>query len=691
MSSLLAKLKTTLLFLCFLQSLAAAKLETFPIKFNDFNETSYEVLKNLGSATITFNALQVTPESTNNGFNMSHHSGRFLLKRKFRLYDSQDSSKNATIASFNTSFLINIYRPKNETPAEGLAFVIVPDLEIPLNSSGQYLGLTNSTTDGNSTNKIIAIEIDTFKQGFDPDANHIGLDINTIRSVKSEPLTPHGFEIAPMGPKFFNFWIDYDGGSKIIQVYIAKQDEQTGPTPTKPSSPILEYANLDLRNYTNEYSYFGFSASTGEYIQLNCVLRWNFTINYFPENKESWVHIALKAGIPTIVMLSFFAACLCWCSRKRKTTRTSSDILGKLKSLPGTPREFSYKELDKATNNFDERNKLGEGGFGMVYRGKLSTENKEIAVKRFSRGNLKGQDDFFAELTIINRLRHKHLVPLLGWCHKNMKLLLVYEYMPMGSLDKHLFSAQANVQPLNWTLRQKIISGVASALHYIHHEYDQRVVHRDLKASNIMLDAHFNARLGDFGLARALENEKTSYAEVEGFPGTMGYIAPECFHTGKATQQSDVYAFGAVVLEVVCGQRPGTQIGNFQLVDWVWSLHRDGRLLEAVDERLEDDYDSEQAQRILQLGLACMHPIATDRPRTHVIMQIIEGTVPPSDVPPSRPAFVWPSLSSDIDSSAVNTPNTVTSLSSFITSHFSSGFSEQYLSSREVNTGHPMV
>lgn len=212
--------------------------------------------------------------------------------------------------------------------------------------------------------------------------------------------------------------------------------------------------------------------------------------------------------------------------------------------------------------------------------------------------------------------------------------------MPNGSLDQHLFIGP-NKEPLQWNLRHKIILGVASALHYLHNEYDQRVVHRDLKASNIMLDSEFNTRLGDFGLARALDNGKTSY-EAEGVRGTMGYIAPECFLTGKATRQSDIYAFGAVLLEVVCGQRPGTRIAGFQfLVDWVWMLHRDGKLLEAVDQRLGDNYVGEEANGLLLLGLACSNPKASERPKAEDILQIISGTMSMLVVPPYKPAFVW--------------------------------------------------
>ncbi|KAI8540998.1 hypothetical protein RHMOL_Rhmol08G0028600 [Rhododendron molle] len=199
--------------------------------------------------------------------------------------------------------------------------------------------------------------------------------------------------------------------------------------------------------------------------------------------------------------------------------------------------------------------------------------------------------------------------------------------MPNGSLDALLFSKTPDSKPLSWDQRYNIISRVASALNYLHNEYDQKVVHRDLKAGNIMLDFDFNARLGDFGLARALDKEKTSYSEVKGVAGTLGYIALECFLTGKATQQSDVYAFGVVLLEIVCGLRTGTRIGEFCfLVNWVWSLHREGHILDAVEERIGDECVVEEAKKVLILALACCHPIASGRLRTQAIVHIISDS-----------------------------------------------------------------
>nr|AKV93699.1 clade XVI lectin receptor kinase [Nicotiana benthamiana] len=667
MRLLTPKLNTIFIFFCCLHSISQAKLKKFEKQYGNFDHTYIPFLEIKEPAQISNQALQVTPDTANSHYNMFNNSGRILLKQSFKLWEGDTSSKDSRVASFNSSFLVNIYRLDNKTAAEGLTFLITPDLDLPPNSQGQYLGLTNATTDGKFINRILAVELDTFQQDFDIDDNHIGIDIHSIKSIRSESLAKHGIELAPIGARFYNIWVQYDGIKKVLDVYIAEQDEKNGATPPRPKDPILSH-DLDLRDFVNQESYFGFSASTGNFNQLNCVLRWNFTVEYFQEKNQS-LTLGLGVGVPLFVLFLILVVYLGYYCYKKRVARSESNIVGALKSLPGMPRDFEFKVLKNATDNFDEKNKLGEGGFGVVYKGYLVGENLEIAVKWFSRESMKGQDDFLAELTIINRLRHKHLVKLLGWSHKHGKLILVFEYMPNGSLDKHLFSGP-DKKPLSWQVRYKIVSGVASALHYLHDEFEQKVVHRDLKASNIMLDTNFNARLGDFGLARALDHEKTSYAESEGVLGTMGYIAPECFHTGKATQHSDVYAFGAVLLELVCGQRPGTKVNGFQLfADWVWYLHRDGRILETVDTSLGDDYVAEEAKRLLLLALACSHPIASERPKTQTIVQIISGSVPAPEVPPFKPAFVWPSMvpmETDIDSSLVDTI-------SITTPQFSSG------------------
>ncbi|KVI03029.1 probable L-type lectin-domain containing receptor kinase S.5 [Cynara cardunculus var. scolymus] len=413
-----ATITTIVLFLFFCT--AVAKLETYSHSYPSFNKSLKEkanselVFEN--NATIEKDALQVTPDTGNTAvFGLQNQSGRIMFRKRFKLWDGGDGDINSTVASFTTYFLVNMYPVNNGTTGEGLAFLIAPTLQIPSNSYGQYLGLTNATLDGQSSNGILAVELDTVKQSFDIDNNHIGLNIHSIRSVDSKSLTPKNITLAPgTTPAFHNIWIHYDGVEKILRVYIKDKPEVTSPTPPMPETPIIEY-NLDLRRTVNRYSYFGFAASTGDLIELNCVLQWNLTVNYFPGPKSPWMKILLGVGIPVVVAVVALAALLGrYLYKKRLVDRSQSNILSRLRTLPGMPKEFRFRELKKATNNFDEKRKLGQGGYGVVYRGVLPEDNVEVAVKWFSRESLKGEDDFLAELTIINRLRHKHLVRLLG-------------------------------------------------------------------------------------------------------------------------------------------------------------------------------------------------------------------------------------------------------------------------------------
>ncbi|XP_058073320.1 probable L-type lectin-domain containing receptor kinase S.5 [Magnolia sinica] len=669
-----------LLLLTYFSICIAQNLEVDSHNFGPFDSTYYDIFSVEKDATISNQALQITPDSNNDNFALFNRSGRVIYNKSYKLWEGdKNDSSTQSIVSFNSTFIVNIYRPKNETAGEGLAFVIVPNHEVPIGSHGQWLGLTNATIDGNPSNQFIAIELDTVKQSFDVNDNHIGLDINSIRSDVAYNLSQIGIQIAPEVAANYTIWVQYNGNSTVLDVYIAKEGDP------KPANPVINRP-INIKEILNQNSYFGFAASTGSTSQLNCVLKWNLSVEIFPKDKGLSVAVLVVAIVVPIVAVAVIIAGILGYCMYRKRRKDDSAILGTLKSLPGTPREFRFRDLKKATNNFDERLKLGQGGFGVVYKGVLPKENTEVAVKKFSRENMKGKDDFLAELSIINRLRHKHLVRLVGWCHRNGMLLLVYDYMPNGSLDNHLFGGPEKI--LNWQRRYNIIAGVVSALHYLHDEYDQKVVHRDLKASNVLLDSDYNARLGDFGLARALDNEKTSYAELEGVPGTMGYIAPECFHTGKATRESDVYGFGAVVLEVVCGQRPRVNISSFQfLVDWVWTLYREGRILEAVDERLGEDFVPEEAERLLKLGLACSHPTPRERPKTQSIVQIISGSVPPPYVPPIKPAFVWPmEMGSSIDISSLLTSDTTPMTSSY----YGSGWTPQY-QSQDSNAGHSNI
>ncbi|GLT42187.1 hypothetical protein SLA2020_162030 [Shorea laevis] len=298
------------------------------------------------------------------------------------------------------------------------------------------------------------------------------------------------------------------------------------------------------------------------------------------------------------------------------------------------PREFSYDELAIATKNFIDEEKLGEGGFGAVYKGFMRDSNTNVAVKRLSSRSEQGIKEYASEVKIISQLRHKNLVKLIGWCHEK-ELLLAYEFMPGGSLDSHLFNGRSL---LPWEIRYKIVHGLASVLFYLHEEGDFCVLHRDIKASNIMLDSAFNAKLGDFGLARLVDHEKGSQTTI--LAGTRGYIAPECHRTGKASKESDVYSFGIVALEIACGRKSiGRRYDEDQasLVDWVWKAHGDQMLLVVVDKKLSTNFNVKEMECLLLVGLWCAHPSPNMRPSIRQAIQVLnfEASLPnlPNKIP----------------------------------------------------------
>ncbi|KHN41039.1 L-type lectin-domain containing receptor kinase VIII.1 [Glycine soja] len=293
-------------------------------------------------------------------------------------------------------------------------------------------------------------------------------------------------------------------------------------------------------------------------------------------------NLGAVAGVVTAgaFVLALFAGALIWFYSNKKVKRVNKfDSLGS--EIIKMPKQFSYKELKSATKCFNANRIIGHGAFGTVYKGVLPENGDIVAVKRCSHSS-QGKNEFLSELSIIGSLRHRNLVRLQGWCHEKGEILLVYDLMPNGSLDKALFEART---PLPWAHRRKILLGVASALAYLHQECENQVIHRDIKTSNIMLDEGFNARLGDFGLARQTEHDKSPDATVAA--GTMGYLAPEYLLTGKATEKTDVFSYGAVVLEVASGRRPIEKDANgggkggisCNLVEWVWSLHQEARLM----------------------------------------------------------------------------------------------------------------
>lgn len=539
------------------------------------------------------------------------------------------SSGGSRSLSFSTIFAFAMVPELQNFGGHGIVFTIAPSMDFPGAVASPYFGLFNAANNGDSSNHVFAVELDTVlsPEMEDRNANHVGVDLNSLKSIISTPVTYFSNEegknksLELISGKAMQAWIDYDDVQKLLHVKIAPLEIP------KPSMPLLS-TSINLSSIFLESMYVGFSSSTGAVASDHYILGWSFNrggeaqsleISKLPplpprkEERNTLNSMALISLIAvTIVLLMLMGAV--YIIRRIKFKELREEWEGEY-----GPQRFSYKDLYKATKGFHDKQLLGAGGFGRVYRGRLPSSNLEIAVKKVSHDSKQGMREFVAEIASMGRLRHRNLIQLLGYCRRRGELLLVYDHMPNGSLDKFLFSYEK--PSLSWPQRYHILRGVASGLLYLHEEWEQVVLHRDVKASNVLLDANLNGRLGDFGLAK-LHNHDTN-PQTTHIVGTVGYLAPELTRTGRATSSTDVFAFGAFALEIACGRRPVEADGGV-LVDWVLEYWKKGAILLTGDPRLEDNYVAEEMELVLKLGLLCSNPIPAVRPSMRQVMQYLD-------------------------------------------------------------------
>ncbi|OEL36835.1 L-type lectin-domain containing receptor kinase IX.1 [Dichanthelium oligosanthes] len=408
-----------------------------------------------------------------------------------------------------------------------------------------------------------------------------------------------------------------------------------------------------------------FPNSTGGYIKgYSCYLRYQvgaFNISLSPaplpspqpapgpsSSSNTGLVIGISVGSISFLIILGFSTCLLL-RRRRKQSKILEEAMEQELENGGFcddeefekrtgPKRFRYGELAIATDNFADDRKLGEGGFGSVYRGFLKEMNLEVAIKRVSKGSKQGRKEYASEVRIISRLRHRNLVQLIGWCHGGGELLLVYELMPNGSLDRHLYSSASDGALLPWPRRHEIVLGLGSALLYLHEEWEQCVVHRDIKPSNVMLDASFNAKLGDFGLARLVDHGRGSHTTE--LAGTTGYMDPECTVTGRFSTGSDMYSFGVLLLEVACGRRPVVVLPDdavIHLAQRLSELHGRGMVLHAADPRLNGEFDAKEMECVLVVGLWCTQQDWSMRPSIRQAVSALRFEAPLPSLPARLP------------------------------------------------------
>ncbi|KAI3510085.1 hypothetical protein L1887_25612 [Cichorium endivia] len=325
----------------------------------------------------------------------------------------------------------------------------------------------------------------------------------------------------------------------------------------------------------------------------------------------------------TIAVVSFFMLIAMYILMQRRKRKDSYDNYDEeFLGIDAKPYMFGYGDLRNVTDDFSPANKLGEGGFGPVYKGTLE-DGRVIAVKQLSISSHQGKSQFVAEIATVSAVQHRNLVKLYGCCIDGERRLLVYEYLENKSLDQALFGS--NKLSLTWTTRFEICMGVARGLAYLHEESRLRIIHRDVKSSNVLLDSDLNPKISDFGLAKLYDDKKTHLSTR--VAGTFGYLAPEYAMWGHLTEKVDVFGFGVVALEIISG-RPNSDLSledeKIYILRWAWKLHEANRELELVDEELSE-FDEIEVRRMMRIALLCTQTSSTERPSMSRVVAMLSG------------------------------------------------------------------
>lgn len=340
-----------------------------------------------------------------------------------------------------------------------------------------------------------------------------------------------------------------------------------------------------------------------------------------------------------------------FCRKHHSSTRHAPEIDDELSGVKNVTL-FSYKQLRIATDDFSPVNKIGEGGFGSVYKGRLKS-GKMAAIKVLSSESKQGVREFLTEIKVISDVEHENLVKLYGCCIEDNHRILVYNYLENNSLAQTLLGGRHSSIQFSWRTRTKICIGVAKGLAYLHEQVKPHIIHRDIKASNILLDKDLTPKISDFGLAKLIPPNATHVSTR--VAGTIGYLAPEYAIRGQATRKSDVYSYGVLLIEIVtgrCNTNSRLPIDEQYLLERTWQLYERKELVLLVDTSLDGDFDAEQACKFLKIGLLCTQDALKLRPSMSTILKMLTGEMEVDDNKITKPGLISDFMDLKIKSNA---------------------------------------
>ncbi|TMW83899.1 hypothetical protein EJD97_000493 [Solanum chilense] len=613
------------------------------ISFRDFSSINPRLKQDLtllGSVIVSDEKKSVQiPDPEREGDDLKHLVGRAIYSSPIRLFDPQTQTPASFETTFSFQFEVKSYSGNEASDqgkyvgGSGLTFIIVPD-ELTVGRAGPWLGMLNDLCDEDY--KTVAIEFDTRKnpEFGDPNDNHLGINLGSIVSTAAINASDAGVQLND--GSVHRVWISYDGRKRFVEIRLAPDGRGY------PSKPVYS-GLLDLSPYLNEYMFVGFSAATGNHTQIHNILSWNFTsISQaslrIPSTETCQNKIMLQNStqseidhrktpnsffifLAVVILLVIVLINLYFSSNKRDSNSDEAFPLPKKKQRPRPPnkaRRFTIAEISIATRNFSELQILGSDEKSITYKATI-LNGCNVVVKRFltqffnTHGFEKRQ--FHKEIKAITRIRHPNLVPIRGWCYDNQETIVVYDFIPNGSLDKWLFG----VGVLPWTRRFKVLKDLADSLVYLH---SKQLAHKNVKSSSVFLDVSFRAVVGDFGFVLTSAGSTRFEAMV--------------------SQTADVFEFGVVVLEIIAGRSRKSNPGERDLLDLAWAMHEVQQKETLVDRRMGAVVNLEQAIRALDIGLLCTLNENKGRPTMEEVVEFLNMEKQIPELPSGRPVCLFP-------------------------------------------------